>query len=192
MKKLILSLAAVAMTFGGFSAIAQDKKDGKAAKKAEQQEVKKDGKQECKEGFCPFEGLDLTDAQKEQLKQLRESNKAEQAAKKADKKAEQAAKKADKKAEQAAKKEAKRDAREQAQREQLAKVKAILTPEQYVAYLENLVVMKGQNNFRQGSMPQQMRRGERPGQQGQRPGQRPDRQQQRSKVAVDRQEQVSE
>jgi hypothetical protein len=74
---------------------------------------------------CPFEGIELTDAQKEQLKALNDDCAANQQKCNADKQA---------------KKQAKRDARKAAKKEQLAKVKAILTPEQYVTFLENQVV----------------------------------------------------
>lgn len=140
---MFLSMAIAAIALGGFSASAKDKKSDN-----------KDGKPVCTELAagkcdakpnrpCPFEGLNLTDAQKEQLKQLRQAAPADKQARK----------------------EAKREAKREARRERLAKVKAILTPEQYVQYLENLVVnrqkmaqrkpgQKHAGEFRQGRRPQ--------------------------------------
>ncbi len=126
MKKLMIAMAAVAMTAS--MAFAQtDKKccDKKDCTKTEQ--CAKDGKKcdkPCdKQRACEFEGLNLTDAQKEQIKAI---------------KAEQKSKfQADRQAKQAQKAE-KKEARQNARKEYLAKLKAVLTPDQYVQYLENV------------------------------------------------------
>ena len=95
---------------------------------------------------CPFEGIELTDAQKEQLKAMQDECGANKQKCATDKQA---------------RKQAKREARKTAQKEQLAKIKAILTPEQYVTFLENQVVnarqpkAKKQGKMeRRGGMPQ--------------------------------------
>lgn len=115
MNKMILSMAIAAISFGGFSASAKEKTQKEACPVAGTEQTAC-GKQSARP--CPFDGMNLTDAQKEQLKQLCQSRTS------------------DKKA----KKEAKREARNQNRREQLAKIKAILTPEQYVQFLENSFV----------------------------------------------------
>ncbi len=80
-----------------------------------------------------FEGILLTPEQQASVNQLKADAKAkcEQA------KAQQAAKDANTKAERMA-------ARQEAQREYLKQLQSILTPEQYVTYLENIVVAQPQ------------------------------------------------
>lgn len=129
MKKLIIAMACMAVT-AGFTAAAQTEKkcDKQNCPKTEQCTKDKacDKQQPCARP-CEFDGLNLTDAQKEQLKSI----KAEQISKA------QAAKQAKQQAKAKAKAE-KRAAKEAARAEYLAKVKAVLTPEQYVQYLENI------------------------------------------------------
>lgn len=115
MNKMILSMAIAAITFGGFSASAKEKTQKEVCPVTGTEQTAC-GQQVNRP--CPFDGMNLTDAQKKQLKQLCQNRTA------------------DKKA----KKEAKREARKQSRREQLAKIKAILTPEQYVQFLENSFV----------------------------------------------------
>lgn len=125
MKKFIMALAIATVTLSSFTAAAKDdKKDCPKAKECTEQQ--------CDKKDCPFDGLNLSEAQMQQIKQLGETRKAEM--QKARKEAKEA--KADAKKDKAA-------SREQVKRDELAKIKAILTPEQYVQYLENLVV-KGQ------------------------------------------------
>lgn len=174
MKKIILSAVVAAMTFGSFTAAAKDNKnkDAKQPAATEQQcPMQRDGKKMQK---CPFEGLNLSDAQKEQLKQLQESRRADFAKQKA----------AKKEAKQAAKSQKMAD-RKQARRDHLAKIKAILTPEQYVTFLENNFVDGGRHHkgmagkgrkAGKGQMPGKDRKGQ-PGHMGQRPqGPRPQQQ----------------
>lgn len=122
MKKLIVALAAVAMT-GGFAAkadVCRQECENNNNCAAADCSAAKCAQPECK-GACPFDNLNLTDAQKEQFKALR-------------------AKKAEaRKAQKDAKKQAKSDCR----RAELAEIKAILTPEQYVQFLENNYVQRG-------------------------------------------------
>lgn len=124
MKKLIVALAAVAMT-GGFAAKAdvcrQECENNNKCVNAECPAAK--CVQPERKGACPFDNLNLTDAQKEQFKALR-AKKAEAC-----------------KAQKAAKKQAKSECR----RAELAEIKAILTPEQYVQFLENSYVQRGKS-----------------------------------------------
>lgn len=174
MKKLILSLAITAMTLTGFTAAAAtDKKDAKTNTDcpADTRCARHDGPRRA---FCAFEGLNLTDAQKEQLKALHQRETKGDSAKVKEK---------------MAAKEQKREARRQARRARLAQIKAILTPEQYVTYLENMVLdghksgkatrkggKKGGKMMRPGQH-QGMHQGQRPdgprAPRGQRPGQEP-------------------
>ncbi len=118
MKKKIFSVALVLAGMMGTTAIAQTPSSNTTPAAKEQ------GCPACPRGkqYNPFEGLNLTDKQQNDLKALRESRKA-------DIKKEMSDKKADRKA-----------MREQAQKNRkdyLAKVKGILTAEQYVQFLEN-------------------------------------------------------
>lgn len=76
--------------------------------------------------MCAFEGLNLTDAQKEQIKGLCQKRQGDRAAKAQAKRESKARAKAERRA-----------AREQERKEYLAMLKGILTPEQYVQFLEN-------------------------------------------------------
>lgn len=113
MKKIITALTAVVMTMG-ISAQAQNQQQSTQAQDCPRQECKQSSRD------CAFNGLNLTDAQKEQLKAA-------------------AKKRTDARKDKKAKKEAIKDEK----RAFLAEIKAILTPEQYVQFLENSFVNKG-------------------------------------------------
>ena len=95
----------------------------------------------CQQRPCEFEGLNLTDAQKAQIKEIK-------AAQRAEFKAKAQAARADKKQAKADR----RQAMEQGRRDYLAKIKAVLSPEQYVQYLENKVV-KADKDFKRDMKP---------------------------------------
>ncbi len=121
MKKFILALAVVAMTAGLANAANDNKQcDHKGAAKCEKTVCA-----EKKQGACElreFQGIELTDAQKTQLKALKADCKAKKVEAKQSEKAEKARK---------------MDARRADRQAYLEKVKAILTPEQYTKYLES-------------------------------------------------------
>lgn len=145
MKKFIVALAAVAMTFG-FTAMAdvcnqQCEPNGNCARPCDSK-----NKKSCT-APCVFDDLNLTDAQKQQLKQLKDSQL-------------QACKEA-----RQANKQARKDARTNCRRDELAKIKSILTADQYVKFLENSYVQKGNGapkkfdkNMKRGNM--QVRKGD--------------------------------
>lgn len=152
MKKKIFGLALALMTVGTLSSFAANTNDKKCDKQdcQKQQCDKKAG--ECKKGdrqcLNPFEGLNLTADQQSKLNELKESCcKARKDNK-------------DNKADRVDPRQAKRDF--------LAKVKGILTPEQYVTFLEN--------NFTNGRphMDKANRQGDKKDMKGQRQGKRGD------------------
>lgn len=134
MKKTILGLAILALSVANFSASAQ--KNNKACPQVCPSAQTCCAEQPCQvKGDCTlFEGINLSDAQKAQLKDLRAKNSQ-----------------ACKANEKARKEEARKD-REAAKAERMANkrqylqdVKSVLTPDQYVLFLENFFVNGGDN-----------------------------------------------
>lgn len=132
MKTKALLLAAILFAAGSsvcFAANDNNKSNDKAKKEC-QKGQKCDGKQRCQE-FNPFEGLNLTENQQAKLNDL----KSEFCKKQENRKAE-----GQQKMDKNKKDDKQRPDRRQAKREYLAKVKSILTPDQYVTFLENMTV----------------------------------------------------
>lgn len=134
MKKKILTLALAAITIAPFSMMAQTNSHDNNGKFAPQERPagNKDKKMR-KPGPNPFEGLTLSDAQKEKLKQLGEKNRTkimEQAkAKKENAKAKFAEKHRNDSIERAT--------READKKAYLKELRSILGDEQYILFLEN-------------------------------------------------------
>lgn len=129
MKKKLIVAAIVAFAATGISVSAQQPTPGTCCMENQCTE-----KSDCKRP-CPFDGLDLTDAQRAQLKELQKQC-GEQAKANKDKD-----------------KAARREAAKQRRAEKLAKIKEILTPEQYIKFLENQYVNasgKARGDFRKG------------------------------------------
>ncbi len=131
--KKIFSLALATIALCGIPAVAQTQKTTTCTTPTEQCKAAEN----CKPATCgknpghcdAFTGLNLTDAQKQSLTELRNNRRTAQQARKQEK--------------QMAKKEDRRQndsLRKTERREYLANVKNILTPEQYVVFLENIVV----------------------------------------------------
>lgn len=133
MKKKVLSIALVAMSLVSFSSMAQNKTNDLTVKQ-ETVKGKKADKQSRRTQVNPFDGLNLTETQKSQLQQLDESRKTarEQQAQ---------ARRENKHLNDSA-----RIAQRQASKKTyLEEVKAIVGPEQYVIFLENMYVNNGGN-----------------------------------------------
>lgn len=131
MKKKFLGLAIVAMSLVAFNGMAQTPAGNSAPKqeKAEGKQAMKGKKGDRPAKMNPFEGLTLTDAQKAKLQELD----AKRAAAKAEKSKEL-------KADKQRRDEAKMADRRAAKKQYLEDVKAIIGPEQYVVFLENMVI----------------------------------------------------
>lgn len=158
MKKSIFAVAVAGMTLCGLTAFAQVPATQVAGKATPATAVVNDSPAPVKKS--PFDGLNLTAAQKTKLEALHAQQAAERKQAMEQKKAKSLAAKQQKMAErkQAAEKRkarltaakqqkmaerAKRDSvKRQAKLNYLHKVKEILTPQQYVAYLENIAVGK--------------------------------------------------
>lgn len=176
MKKNFLGLAILAVSLVSFSSMAQcPESNTDCQQTCEQQtpcqqgqkgdKAKKHGK--CIKGekkqFNPYEGLTLTDAQKEQLQKLD-----------ADRKAAKEAKKQQAKAEKQRKDSTARAARQAEQREYFEQVKAIIGPDQYTLFLENMVINGGGKNMKapmhnKGMKPNKEKSKGEKGQKGNRP-----------------------
>lgn len=131
MKKKFLGIALIAMSLVSFTSVAQNTTDNNSAK------IEKVKRQKCDKASCvnPFEGLNITEAQKTQLQALN-TKRMEQ------RKQQAQARKADKQRNDSTRMEARKNAR----KEYLEEVKAIIGPDQYVVFLENMYVNGGGNH----------------------------------------------
>lgn len=130
MKKTLISLAIASVTlFGASSAMAQQNDKGKDKNKVENRGERK---MDRPQAVNPFEGLNLTEAQQEALKALSEEKKQDMKKQNEEKANKQRQDRKDR-----------AEAQKNARKEYLAKVKAILTPEQYCQFLENSYVNQG-------------------------------------------------
>lgn len=140
MKKTVLGLAIAAMSFTAFSTMAQTTGCNNAATCSNEQVCATNTACTKADTVCPlFEGLNLTDAQKSQLQTLNANRRIarEQMAK--------ARKETKMRDVQAA-----RVDRRASKKEYLEEVKAIIGPDQYVTFLEN-VYINGGNGQRPGN-----------------------------------------
>lgn len=134
MKKKILGLAAIAMSLIALPSVAQNKKNNDGRKKEariENTQCTKDFKKGDR-ATCIFEGLTLSDTQKDQLKQLNEKQLADRKARKEALRADRQRNDSTMRAERRASKKA-----------YLEEVKAIIGPDQYVVFLENFYLNGG-------------------------------------------------
>lgn len=138
MKKSVLGLAIAAMSFTAFSTMAQTTACNNTASCNNEQVCT--ANTACTKGECAlFDGLNLTDTQKAQLQKLNADRKAsrEQLAK--------ARKESKMRTDSAA-----RADRRASKKQYLEEVKAIIGPDQYVTFLEN-VYINGGNGQRPGN-----------------------------------------
>lgn len=132
MKKNILGLAIIAMSMVSFSAMAQPRQKAQGHKSEQcSNEGCKENAHHAQRGAMPnpFAGINLSDSQKSQLKDL--MTKRHEA-----RKEKMATRKAEKNHSDSARAEGFREMRKQ----HLQDIKSILTPEQYVTFLENSVI----------------------------------------------------
>lgn len=145
MKKTILSIAIVVAAFAGTSAISAQTPAGGAA------QMQRGSRGEAPKVYNPFENLGLSEQQLTDLKALSDAQRA-------------------KTNDRSQKPEERAAALEQERKDNLAKIKAILTPEQYIQFLENCYLNPQSQRMNNGQMRQGRpdgMRGER-GQRGQR------------------------
>lgn len=144
MKKKIMTIALALAILGGFQVQAQDNNTNASATRQEQTQRRgpranapKMNQQE-RDFFAEqaFDGIQLTDAQKAGLKAVKE----QQMAKRQERRAQRDSAKTERREQSRQQKEAARAARVQQKRDYLNGVKGVLTPEQYVVFLENIVV----------------------------------------------------
>lgn len=138
MKKNVLSIAVIAVALFAFGANAQNPdKSQRPACLVEgcTQHQHNDYKPHRPSGYNPFEGIELTDAQKTKIAEMRKNNK------------EALKQKAEAQRKVREENKMKRDSIIRSGKlNQLRQLKEILTPEQYVTYLENKIV--NQPSFR--------------------------------------------
>lgn len=148
MKKKIITIVAAIALLAGVQASAQNnntntngtctktEQNCKAGKSRDGRTPRMNSEQRRMFAEQAFDGIQLTDAQKAGLKALNE----QQQAKRAEMKAQKESAKAEAKQQRKAQDSTMRAARSQSKRDYLNGVKAILTPDQYVVFLENIVV----------------------------------------------------
>lgn len=149
MKKKILSIAILAMSLVSFSCVAKTQDTNTETQRTENVKGNRADKKEQRERKNPYEGLNLTDAQKAKLQQLDENRKAQREQMKQQRKNDQTRDKA-----------ARMEARKASQKAYLDEVKAIIGPDQYVVFLENLYMNGGGDR---GGKAMQQRRGDKQG-----------------------------
>lgn len=132
MKKKILSIAILALSLVSFSGVAQNQNTDTETRRTENVKGNRADKKDQRERKNPYEGLNLTDAQKAKLQQLDDSRRAQREQMKQQRKDEQSQDKA-----------AKMEARKASKRAYLDEVKAIIGPDQYVVFLENMYMNGG-------------------------------------------------
>lgn len=131
MKKKILSIALLVMSLGTFTGIAQTANNNNSVKTENVRGERADKKGQRPQ-VNPYEGLKLTDAQKTKLQQLdtkRQEARQQEMQKKQEKKQQD--------------KTARMEARKASKKQYLEEVKAIVGPEQYVVFLENMYINGG-------------------------------------------------
>lgn len=127
MKKKVLGLALIAISAFTFTSVAQTQANVKDNTAKEQC---KGNKKQCDKQICnPFEGMNLSESQKEQLKKLNETRRAQRTEKA---KAQKEQKNADR--------TKRAEARKAEKRAYLKDVKNIIGADNYVTYLENMVI----------------------------------------------------
>lgn len=136
MKKKILSFVTASMLLSPIVSFASTDETSVTKNCANELVGKREMKQPKAYRINPFEGLNLTDNQKEKLNKLREERKAERSQKSQQRKSDKLRADSTSRAQQIAEK-----------RDYLNQVKSILTPEQYVAFLENMVVNTPNRRF---------------------------------------------
>ncbi len=127
MKTKALLLAAILFATGSSICFAANDSNNNSKQKKECCRTKDGNKRECK-AFNPFEGITLTADQQAKLEALK-PQKCDKA---------NGNQQCDKKINECPATSDMKNNRRQDKRDYLAKVKAILTPEQYVTYLENI------------------------------------------------------
>lgn len=152
MKMKFLGISLVAMSLVSFTSMAQSTTVSSGKKAATCQRVCKGAEEKCGKDrngskHNPFEGLNLSSEQQTKLKALQEKRMAERKEKSEKAKAskQENVAKADKESRQAAR-EARMAKRQECKKQFLADVKSILSPEQYVQFLENNVQFIGKNH----------------------------------------------
>lgn len=142
MKKKILGIALVAMSFVAFNGIAQTT-SGNTSIKQENVKCKKADRKGHRPQRNLFEGLTLTDVQKSQLQQLdakRKTARKQQAQACADSRQ--------------CNDSARMAQRQASKRAYLDEVKAIIGPEQYVVFLENMYINGGAHHHGKAAISQ--------------------------------------
>lgn len=134
MKKKILGLALIASSILSFNSFAQTTNNCDPSPKQQNICGKKHAKDKCNRTSDPFNGLQLSDSQKEKLASLKEKQKAARIEKSKIAKEKRISSDSLRRAERLADR-----------RKYLEEVKEIIGPDQYVVFLENIVVNNGKH-----------------------------------------------
>ncbi len=149
MKKRIFSVALLAMSLFAVNGVAQNPANNSNSTQIENVKGKKMEKKGERAKKNPYEGLNLTDAQKAKLQQLDEKQAAQRKQQMEEMKAERKQQKEAQKADKQRNEQARKEARKAAKKEYLEEVKAIIGPDQYVVFLENFYINGGYQGGKQ-------------------------------------------
>lgn len=155
MKKKIASLALIAMSLVAIPGFAQNKTERKADNTCTEANCTRTADSQRAPKACPFDGLNLSEAQKTKLQELGKQRQEARKAKAETLKQQAEANKKELKANRMRRDSTAVEARKADKKAYLEEIKAIVGPENYVIFLENSYINAGTQGRGQNMGPRQ-------------------------------------